>query len=108
MAITGKKYYKNTLPTVAGFEVTAIAPLDSRLIVEKEEYLGGDVNGVDVGTVDTWNDTPCYLGMTVYVVNTEDMWVLIDMENGQTPKKWMKLASTRAMLTPLMITGDDL
>jgi hypothetical protein len=42
--------------------------------------------------------------MTVYVVDTKEMWVLTDSFDGQTPKTWLKIASS----VPLQITGDDI
>jgi hypothetical protein len=107
------KYYTNSLEGTAGYEISAIAPIDSRMIVEFEKDLGGDcyINTslyASYGTVTTWNETPCYIGMTVYVVDTKEMWVLTDSYDGQTPKTWLKIASATNNVIKLQITGDDI
>lgn len=106
------KFYKNTLNGTAGYEISAIAPIDSRTIIINESDLGGECF-VDTeivanyGKVSTWLETPCYVGMVVYVIETKEMWVLSESDNGQTPTKWLKIASTNSNIIPIKITGDD-
>lgn len=102
------KYYYNSLIANAGYEVTAAAPLDSRTMVKDESDLGGLVGTTDYSVVNTWKKTPCFLGMIVYVENTKEMWVLINLKDGYTPLEWQKIASTSAVFNSLKISGDDL
>lgn len=90
---------KNTLNADAGFNVKAKAPLDSRERVEYED---------DLITGTTWtNETPLYKNMKVTVMETGDVWELLD-ETKYTDKTsgdgWVVIASPNGVNN---ITGDD-
>lgn len=71
----------NTLKFGDGFNVTAQAPIDSRVRVEKKS---------DLTAEDSWdlNTFPPYNGMIVSVIESGEIYVLMDENDPYTMNNW--------------------
>ena len=73
---------KNAINFGNGFNIGAMGPIDARMRVEHYSDL-----------TSAWNSsTPAYLGMIVTVMDTNDVYVLNDVDNWNLETSWSKLA----------------
>ncbi len=76
--------YKNPIQWGAPFGITGEAPIDSRMVVDREE---------DLYKTETWypsdgNITPVYAGMTVSVLDKACLYILLDQDDYTNPASW--------------------
>lgn len=94
--------YNNSITMGNGFNITAQAPIDSRMVVEFVS---------DLTNEETWpNDiAPAYNGMAVVVIEDASIYVLKDFENLTEISSWQKVASTdfASQLVRLIQPKDD-
>ena len=79
--------YKNPIQWGAPFGITGEAPIDSRMVVDREE---------DLYKVDTWypengTRTPVYAGMAVTVLDKACIYILLDKDDYTNPASWTNL-----------------
>lgn len=76
----------NTLKFGDGFNVTAQAPIDSRVRVEKKS---------DLTAEDSWdlNTFPPYNGMIVSIIESGELYILIDETNPHSMDSWINVGS---------------
>ena len=74
---------KNAINFGNGFNIGAVAPIDSRMRVEKVSDL-----------TSVWTaEIPAYKGMIVTVMDTSEVYVLKDADNYTNINSWVKLGS---------------
>lgn len=90
---------QNTLTFNSGFNVTAQAPIDSRLRVQSL---------ADLTAENSWDMSkfPPYNGMIVAVMDTGQVYVLIDEQNPHTLDSW-KLTSDSAEVDSILTRLDE-
>lgn len=75
--------YKNPIEWGNPFAIGAENPIDSRMVVEKEE---------DLYKSETWTNngvsTPVYDGMAVTVLDKKCIYILLDQDDYQNPASW--------------------
>lgn len=91
----------NALSLGDGYNITAQMPLDSRVCVQKVSDLTAD---------DSWGDTHIpYSGMIVSVIETGDIYVLLDDSNPHDPNNWKKQSSGSSSNVPsfVLLTQEE-